>query len=284
MKRLAFTTFITLFFTLFFGLSAHAGEVTKIKGKGVLLRLDGESADVGDKFFLVNSAGKKKAIVQITKVKGNQALARVTAGKAEVGMTMIRKDGGGGGGSSSTARHGKGLLKNRSYWGGMLGYGLNNMNVTTQTTPSISTSMSGSSFGAQGIFDYELFDRVWFRGGAGYQGFSAQSGDSCVGGTCNANIGYLDLSFLGRYLFTQDEFRPWAGLGFDMLFPLTKSSTALDSSSMNNTGVIIIAAGFDWSISPTMYIPVSLEYGMFPKSSTVDANWIVVRAGVAVPF
>jgi hypothetical protein len=282
--KLSSMTIITILFSLFFGLAANAAEVVKIKGKGVLVKLDGESAGAGDKYFLINSAGKKKAVIQITKVKGNQALAKVTAGKAEVGMSLMRKEGGGGGGGSSTARHGSGFLKERSYWGGMLGYGMNNMNVTLQTTPAASTSMSGSSFAALGIFDYELFDRIWFRGGAGYQGFSGQSSDSCPGGSCNVSIGYLDLSFLGRYLFTDSTFRPWAGLGFDMMFPLTKSSTALDSSSMNNTGVIVIAAGFDWSINRDMYIPVSLEYGMFPKSSTVDANWIVLRAGVAVPF
>jgi outer membrane protein W len=161
---------------------------------------------------------------------------------------------------------------------------MNSMNVTLQSTPSTATSMKGTSFAATGLFDYELFDRIWFRGSAGYQGFAAQSSDSCPGGSCNVNIGYLDLGFLARYLFANTDFRPWAGLGFDMLFPLTKSSTALDSSSMNNSGVIVIAAGFDWSLNPNMYVPVSLEYGMFPKSSTVDANWIVLRAGVAVPF
>jgi hypothetical protein len=262
---------------------AHAAEVTKVKGKGVLVKLDGEAAASGDKYFLLNPSGKKKAIIQITKVKGNQAVGRVTAGRAEVGMVLMKR-GSGGGGSSYASRGGSGFMKNRSYWGGMLGYGMNKMNVDLGTTPARSTSMSGSSFSAMGIFDYQLFDRIWFRGGAGYQGFQTTSGDSCVGGSCNANISYLNLMFTGRYLFTDDNFRPWLGLGFDMLFPVTKSSTALDSSSMNSSGVIVISGGFDWSLSSKMYIPVSLEYGLFPKSSTVDANWITLRAGVAVPF
>lgn len=285
------TTALVMLF--FFGVSAFAAQVTKVKGKGVLINLSGEAAMPGDKYFLINSAGKKKAIVQITKVKGGQALGRITAGKAEVGMNLIR-----GGSSSSpvaqSSRHdsggssysGHGFLRSRSYWGPMLGYGLDSMSVDLNTTPVQSTSMSGSAFAVNAFFDYKLFERVWFRGAAGYQGFSVKSSMTCPNTTaaCNANISYFDFSFLGRYLFTDTAFRPWAGAGFDLIFPVSKSSTALDSGSINTTGVIVITAGFDWSINQNMYIPVSIEYGLFPHSSSVNADWITARIGVAWPF
>ena len=37
---------------------------------------------------------------------------------------------------------------------------------------------------------------------------------------------------------------------------------------------------WNWSISSTMYIPISLEYGLFLKSSSVETSWITLRAGV----
>lgn len=284
---------LVLVLLFFIGASAIAAQVTKVKGKGVLIGLSGEAAMPGDKYFLLNSAGKKKAIVQITKVKGGQALGRVTAGKAEVGMSLVRGSSGGGG--SAVASHsshrdsgysGRGFLRSRSYWGPMIGYGMDSMAVDLNTTPARSTSMSGSAFSVNGFFDYQLFERVWFRGAAGYQGFNVKSSDSCPNttGGCNANISYADFTFLGRYLFTDTAFRPWAGAGFDLIFPISKSSTALDSGSINTTGVIVITAGFDYSINPNMYIPVSIEYGLFPHSSSVNADWITARIGLAWPF
>lgn len=291
MGRITARIILSTFFLLFFmGASAFAAQVTKVKGKGVLINLSGEAAMPGDKYFLVNSAGKKKAIIQITKVKNGQALGRVTAGHATVGMTLLRKGSDGSGSYSSQSYHpssralGNGYLKSRSYWGPMLGYGLDSMDADLNTTPARSASMSGSAFSVNGFFDYQLFERVWFRGAAGYQGFSVKSSDSCPTGSCNANVSYLDFTFLGRYLFTDTSFRPWAGAGFDLIFPISKSATALDSGSINTTGVIVITAGFDWSINPKMYIPVSIEYGLFPHSSTVNADWITLRAGVAWPF
>lgn len=287
--RFRLAVLVMLFFV---GASALAAQVTKVKGKGVLISLSGEAAMPGDKYFLLNSAGKKKAIVQITKVKGGQALGRVTAGKAEVGMNLVR----GGSGSSPVAQSsrrdsgggslGHGFLRSRSYWGPMIGYGLDSMSVDLNTSPVTNTSMSGSAFSVNAFFDYQLFERVWFRGAVGYQGFSVKSSMTCPNTTsnCNATISYLDFTFLGRYLFTDTSFRPWAGAGFDLIFPASKSSTALDSGSINTTGVIVLTAGFDWSINQNMYIPVSIEYGLFPHSSSVNADWITGRIGIAWPF
>nr|HMN68419.1 hypothetical protein [Bdellovibrionales bacterium] len=58
----------------------------------------------------------------------------------------------------------------------------------------------------------------------------------------------------------------------------------ITGKTFGTTNVIVIGGGLDWFLSPTMYIPVSLEYGMLPKSDEVDAKWIAVRAGLAVPF
>lgn len=273
--------------TLALGFSslAFAGEVTKVKGRGVLISLSGDDANVGDLFFLLKD-GKKMAIIRVTKVKGDQAIGSILKGKADVGMTTQKREGGGGksagggGGGGGSSRMG---ASKKSYWGGMIGYSMDSMTVDLPSGATV--SMTGSAFSAMGLFDYKLFNRGWFRGLGGYQGFQAQGSAICLGSTtCNMNASYIDLNFLFRYLFTDSAFRPWLGGGFGLMFPAAKSSTALDTGSISSTGIFIISGGLDWQISPTMYVPISLEYGMFPKSATVEASWITVRAGVAVPF
>lgn len=287
---------VAFVFALVFASYCDAAEVAKVKGKKVLINLSGESAMVGDTFYLLNASGKRKAIVRIVKVKGDQAIGNVTAGAADAGMSLQRRAGssaGGGGGGGRVAREssdsGSGPLRKKSYWGGMLGFNMNSMQVDLPASGTIAAqtvSLSGSSFSAMGFFDYKLFERVWFRGLAGYQGFSGTGPASCPPGnqTCSVTISYLDLAFLGRYLFTDSSFRPWLGGGFSLLFPASKSSTALDSSSISESGIFVFTGGIDWSISNEMYIPISVEYALFPKSTSVGASWIAVRAGVAIPF
>jgi hypothetical protein len=284
-----------LAFAFLLPLSSYAGSVTEVKGRSMRLNMDSEQAQVGDLYFLLSADGKKKAIVKITKTKGNQAIATLLKGKADVGMTTLKREGGapqqaggggGGGGGRSTVTR-SGLRK--AYWGGILGFSMDSMSVdlpaTTTGQSAQSVSMTGSSFSLLGIFDYMLFNRGWFRGEAGYQGFSVAGSSVCgAATTCNMSASYIDLNLIFRYLFTDGNFRPWLGGGFGLMFPAAKSSTALDTGSISSTGIFIFTGGLDWSLSPNMYVPISIEYGMFPKSSTVSASWITLRAGIAVPF
>src|SRR4051812_46117303 len=72
---------VGLLASLIFSGFANAADVVKAQGKGVLINLSGEPANVGDSFYLVNASGKKKAIIKIVKLrKGDQAIGKVTAG------------------------------------------------------------------------------------------------------------------------------------------------------------------------------------------------------------
>jgi outer membrane protein W len=273
--------------TLGLSTSAFAADVVKVQGRGALINLSGESASPGDTFFALNAAGKKKAIIQIIKLrKGDQAIGKITAGQAAAGMVLQRRAAGktASSGKSRGSSGGSGYLSKKAYWGLLGGMSLNTMSVDLATTPVKTVALSGSSFSALGVFDYSLFDRVWFRGSAGYQGFTVAGDNSCSGSTCNVDIAYIGINFIGRYLFTDTSFRPWLGGGFSILFPATKASTALDSGSITNSSVIILTGGADWSLTKETYIPISVEYGMFPKSNSVEASWIAVRAGYVWPF
>jgi hypothetical protein len=281
--------------------SLFAAEVVKVKGKGVLIELRGDPAVTGDNFYVIAPDGKRKGIIKISKVKGEKAIGKLTKGKAAPGYTLefktaksVGKVANSGGGARMSAPNpddsAAGLT--RSYWGALFGFAKDTMTVqvTNSANQNLGTAeMSGYGFSGKGLFDYELFSQIWFRGTAGLETFNAESASPAKCGpannaACTAKLMYLTFDFIGRYVFGQGNIRPWVGGGLGLLFPASKDATALDPASISTTNVIIFAGGVDWFTSPTFYVPISLEYGMLPKSDEVEASWITVRGGFAVPF
>ncbi|MCB0357948.1 MAG: hypothetical protein KDD40_13115, partial [Bdellovibrionales bacterium] len=101
---------------------------------------------------------------------------------------------------------------------------------------------------------------------------------------CDVEISYLALDLWGRYVMTQGTFRPWVGIGFNLLFPSSKASTAIDEESITSTSVFAGGLGFDWFFKSDMYLPVQIEYGIYPSSDTVKANYLAARFGVGIDF
>lgn len=281
-----------------FAPSLYAAEVIKVKGKSVLVELKGDPAVAGDNFYLISQDGKKKGIIKITKVKGDKAIGKLLKGKGETGFTLefkqqkVASGGGGGGGDKMAApssEDGSGEWV-RAYWGVIGGFSMDKMDVTITSALNANlgtVNMAGNGFSLKGLFDYELFSSIWFRGTSGVEMFNAAGGNIC--GTnnnqaCNAKLTYLTFDFIGRYVFGHGSFRPWAGGGLGLLFPAQKEATALDPSSISTTNVLIVTGGLDWHLSKKMMIPISVEYGLLPKSDEVSANWIAVRTGIAMPF
>jgi len=277
---------------------SFAAVVAKVKGKSALIDLKGDPAATGDSFYTVKSDGKRSGLIKIAKVKGDKAIARIVKGRVAVGQTLelqpSRVTPGAGGRTARTSGRSAPTAASpsgRSYWGAIFGYSRDSMDVNVNDSVTglfrERASLSGSGFSGKGLFDYELFNQVWFRGTAGLEMFKVTGPAKCGTGnaqTCDANINYLTMDFLGRYVFATGNFRPWLGGGVGLLFPMSKSATALQANSISTTNVIMVAGGLDWFTSPTFYVPISVEYGLLPKSDEVEATWMAFRVGFAVPF
>jgi len=287
-----------------------AAKVVGVKGKKILVNLQGEPAQKGDLFFLINPAGKKRAIIKIMKVKGNKALAVLGKGKARKGYTLqyrpkksssAKRNKGGGPDTDAPVSMTTGSSRSSGdmYWGIIAGFAQNSMTVKlkqadTDTNPGADRgeeSLSGNGFSFKGLIDYKLLESVWFRGTAGIEQFVAEGGQNCGNNVpdydnaaCETDIMYISLDFWGRYLFSTGSFRPWVGAGFSLLVPMSKSSTALDEASITNTSVMSAGLGFDWFTSDSFYVPVQIEYGLLPSSDDVTANIIAVRVGAGFSF
>jgi outer membrane protein W len=266
----------------FFVLSATAMEVSKVKGNKVLITLDGQSTQQGDQFFVVNSDGQRRGLVTIKQIRDDKAIAILTKGQAQPGWTLEKR------GKKKTASHSSDSSDgphDKSYLGILAGYSLNNMTVNQSPGPSVSLTGNSPSFKA--MFDYELFDRIWFRGTAGWQNFKTTGNSDC--GTsftspCTTNIDYLSFDLWGRYLFAAGNWRPWLGAGFSLIFPMAKSSTALVESSISNSSILSLGGGLDVFVTDSMYIPLQVEYGFLPPSNQVSAHMISMRVGLGFAF
>jgi hypothetical protein len=282
---------------LFVSVQTHAAKVLKIDGRKVMIDLEGDTAKDGDVFVVYDPAGKRKALVKIKGVKGSRAVGIVGKGKAQAGWKakISEKTAGKSKSGSRTARTSSpepdtSSPSGTSFWGLMGGLAMNSMSVDIDNnndgTSDKTASLDGMGFSAKGLFDYELFSQVWFRGLAGIEGLDA-SGSSevgCGGKACSVSIYYLAADLWGRFVFSEGSFRPWIGAAFSLMFPLSKDATALQDSSITNTSAISIGGGIDWFTSPTFYIPIQVEYSMLPKSETVEASAINARIGIAMPF
>jgi hypothetical protein len=257
-------------------------EVVKVKGNKVLVNLDGQAVQQGDQFFVTNSDGQRRGLITIKQIRDDKAIAILTKGQAQAGWNLEKR------GKKKTASHSSDSSEpphDKSYLGVLAGFSINNMTVDQVSGPSV--SMTGSSPSFKAMFDYELFDRIWFRGTAGWQNFKTTGSAVCgtsFNAACTTTIDYLSFDFWGRYLFAAGNWRPWLGVGVSLIFPMAKSSTALVESSIANTGIFSPGGGIDIFITETMYIPLQVEYGIFQKSDQVSTNTISMRVGLGFAF
>lgn len=292
---------------LFLALTSQtlAATIAGVKGQKVLINLEGDSVEVGDEFFLIDPAKEKRtAIVRITQVKGGKALGELLRGKAEKGHTLRAKAA-----SPMSADYTPSVSEDRSSpmslaggdnflrvlknsWGVTGSYITTSMDATvTYTIPVIGTrdttsaSMSGSGFGAGGFYDYVLTPSLVGRAYAGLEQFNAAGSASkagCAGSTnCDAKINYLSMYGILKWYPLQDKYRVWAGGGMGYLLALSKSSTALNESKISANQVFTAAVGIDIQRDRMNYIPVSLEYNLFPSTEAVKASMILIKAGWA---
>lgn len=295
MKNLK-TSFV--FFILILSNTVFAASVTAVKNNKIAINLEGQAASPGTEFFVVNASGKKVAIVKITQVKGDKALAEISKGTAQVGYSLQPRSGGGGKSSSAGATSSDSYydqkLNSRAHTGNSFGiiggYLLNSMTASFTGGPlgatyPVTASMSGSGFGALGFYDYAISPKFVLRGMGGVEQYnvvgSISTFDCSATADCNVKLMYLSMYGYGRYNVLEGDYKWWVGGGYGYLYAISKASTVLRSEQISANQIFVFSTGLDIRLSPKTYIPVSIEYGMFPNSDSVKASIIYLRAGYA---
>lgn len=275
--------------TLFFSPAVEAAYVERVKGKQVLINNEDTDIQVGENYYVVVD-GKRRAVVKITKVRGGKSIGVVTKGRAEPDASVkparkvrpaFNDDG---------DEEPKPVRKRRArrsspdsdivavpvtIVGGLVGYGMDSQSVTTNNR---TVSMSGSGYSVRGFGDMPLSGRLGLiaRGGIEQLELSGESEKT--------SIMYLTIDALLRYAFSEGTFVPYAAGGLGIHYPVSKSSTILDESKIAMTSVFFADLGFNYKMSEDLYLTAHAEYGYFPPSSTVNTNFIAIRAGAGWRF
>lgn len=298
-----------LFFIFMFNAfnDAFAAQVAAVKGKQVLVL--GDQLEAGGLYY-VTAQGKKKGIIRVVKIKGRKALAQLLKGSAGKGYTLVYRPKKGAGTStaqktrtrpstSSSAAYDKYSEKPSSKFnnssgysgtsksfsiGGMIGYQMNSAEVSF--TGGGSDSLSGSTIGFKAFGDYPLTEKINIRGEFGTMPFQAEGELVCIdGNTCGMNISYLAATMWARYMLgtSSSKTRFWGGGGASLAFPTgTGDTNAVNTDGIGSTLIFNVGGGFDYNLGEKYYIPVTLQYSLFPADDTVSANMIIFSAGLGM--
>jgi hypothetical protein len=283
-------TLIATLILLGLSITANAAKVTKVSGGKALIDLEGDTALVGDQYFVVDGSGKKRGLLQVSKVQGGRAIATVSKGNVAAGNSLQRFQGRMSAAPSEVNKPRGSASGAKKSWGLMAGMVSSSMNVKSSTG---SMTMTGSSFNVDGYYQTYLDKNISVKILVGYETLNVSgtassgfSGGSCTAGmTCTADIGYLGMNALIRYSFyrtTSLEFTAGGGLGF--LFAMQKSSNVLDTAKITTNQTIVGSLGMDWHLDKRTYVPIQFDYAMFPDNNTSSASQMMIRAGYGWAF
>ncbi len=276
---------------------AEAARISQVRGKNVLIELEGTPARPGDIFFVVNPQGQRQGVVRIGQVRGRQAVAQLGRGQAQAGWSLVAREGAAGPGKPPTQQQraqGQPTPATPStratspspspsmLFGLLLGYSLSSMTLDPDDAPEY--SLDGGGLSVKGLLDYPIWGSIGLRATAGLQQLEAD-GTNSSDQDSSVSVNYLSAGFWGRFSMTQSNFRPWVGGGVNLLFPLgAETKNSIKQESIQTTSLFSVGGGLDFYLNPRLMLPIQFEYNLFPPTDAVKANMITVRFGVGYSF
>ncbi len=261
---------------VFATMQLFAARITAVKGRKVVIKLDGMQAGRGDIFNVYNKKKKWKALIKITRVKGSKAYGiRKGKGRIRKGYTLKVK------------KRGKSSRRRRSNTGEKMAAGLlvgpAAFTMSVSTTAANRELKGSSNILVKGFLDYNVFDFLDARFGLGMVTLKAE--DTCI--NCEVSIGYLIIDATPRFIFNKkSSFKTWVGGHFGLYVPTSKEVTAITEDSVATTNFFGVSFGFDYIFGGQnqFMVPFEIDYGIFPPSDVVSANAMIVSVGFGYRF
>lgn len=274
---------LCLLIVLSFSRVSLALTIESIKDGKVLISLDGSSAKVGDTFLALDHDGKRRAFIKVQQVRGPKALGSILKGQlTQAPQTYMLQSHVLG--SQSTRASGFGNAP-PSAWGILGGFAQNQMSVKLATA---NVDMKGSGMSVEGFYERQIDGAFQMLARFGYQTLKTSgttTGGACQGtNDCTVDLSYLGLDGLVKYSFFRSRITYWLAGGLGFAYPIGKSSNVLDVSKISVNQKILVDSGLNWYLNRKSYMPVQLEYAMFPNNSVVTSSQIFVRLGYGRTF
>jgi len=288
---LAFRVLATAAVILIFLLSSKAAEAAKVlrsKGKAVLIEYSpDEGIAKGTRAFIIVN-DKRVGLVRFVRVTegSNRATAKLLKGRAPAGAevkVIVKKD------SSDVEPQAASEPPSDLIYGFVAGFGLNSQTVKAPSSGGgvgESVSLSGSGFSLKGWGDMTIADELGLIGRFGVETLNltgtSRFPSTCSGTTsCKTELMYLSADLLARYTLVPGTWNPYLAAGLGLYYPLTKKTNNLEESKIAATTIFMASAGMNYRLGSSLYLPLSVEYGIFPPSSQVTTTFIAIRAGLA---
>lgn len=254
---------------------AYAIKTITIKNSRVLLDLEGEDINVGDRLGARTPQGKPKALLVVKQVKKGRAVAAIVKGSMQQEYSVAKV-------STST----KSTIQ-KAAWGFTAGYAMNTLSVKPSGASTI--SLSGSSFSLSGFYQMPLDGGFSARILGGYETLQATGTSEAAACTdssdCKVDISYFGLESLVRYSFLKNNtVDAWAGAGLGFLFALSKDSNILDTTKITTNQTIVGTLGLDYYLNRSSFIPIQIDYAVYPDNGTSSVNQIIFRMGYGSNF
>jgi hypothetical protein len=296
---------LVVLFTTLFVANAWSAQVKSISGKKAVVDMQSDQFKVGDILKVTGSSGKTVAVIKVTKISGKMAEGPYR-GKPKAGFKVAlrpaKSDGKTRKAESKAQRAQLEEKKSEAAQasdsdpesdedssfqmsvGAMGGYNMTDMEATLPNSGD-TVDLSGSGFSVKGLVDLHVFEWLSLRVLAGIEQLVVDgANDTECGGACEVEITYLTGDFWARYMIFNGSIAPWAGAGFSLLFPLSKDATAISESSITNSNLLSLGGGIDWKLSDSSYIPLQIEYNLYPSTDSVKTNAITFRGGFGMAF
>lgn len=243
---------------------AFALQAIVVKGNRVLFSLDQvESASLSTNSLVISN--DKTVQAKLIQVRGVRAVGQVIRGVAKPNMMF---------------RPLTGEKKNDNTKFGFLG-GLSMNTMTIQLSSTNTLKLQGTGFSLMGFVDYSFLSDFTLRGLAGYETFKASAASTtCPSGTCSVNLNYLSAQGFAQYDVAKfyGGSRYWLGVGAGVLFAASASSEIINTDTMKTNQIFILGTGFDYRMSDTTYLPIQLDYFLYPDGD-IKTQQINVRFG-----
>lgn len=286
---------------------ANAARVNQVKGKKVLIQLEGLNVQAGSELFAINSEQKRKAVIRISAVKDDRAVGEVVQGNAVDGMLLIVKNSSPSpttpppSFSDATANDRnleRDILKKKRKQGfGLLaGFAMTQASLTAKTRVSSTTyedslALKGNSFNFKAIYDYQMSQAFTIRGAVGLETINTtatpSSGKEAVcsnSSSCTLGLNYLGFEGSAQFNLTNSSsLRYWIGAGYAFLMAMSKSNNISNLEATSTNQVLFASTGADISVGNKGYIPLVVEYGLFPFAG-IQLSGIYLRGGYGWRF
>lgn len=277
--------------------TSQAITIVQVKGRKVLLNLEGAKVVQGQQFTLVGDEGKPVGLIKIGPVKKDKALALLISGKA-IGKLKVQASV-----SAAPTLNAAPQLKSKEpslpegprvpYMASiLLGLASNTLSVRiTNGITSQNVDNTGNSVGLALAVDRQYF-QPWFRARAivSYEQFNAIGASTITGCNnqtsrdCQTDIKYLSTGLYGKYEKNYSRFNVWGAGGLNLKIPISKSSTALVESSLGPTISYGLTLGGDYTLETKNFVTASLEKQFYIKSDSAETSTLFIRFGVGKQF